>query len=272
MGRLGSYLRELRESRGVSLEEIARTTRIGKGHLEALEADEFGALPAPVFVKGFVRAYCRELQVPDDEALRRFGEVLGHPGAADHPGQARAARRAGGHRSTLVVTAVLLVALAGAVVLLSGRPPAPGPADPLPATPAPAPVAGPPPPPPAGPPPAAPAVAAPPAASAAPAAAAGTAVTPPPGGAPVAGVRRLQVKALEPTWVRVQADGQAPEQGLLAPGTTREWTARERFLLTIGNAAGIELTLDGRRLPALGARGAVIRDLVLPEGAPAPGS
>src|SRR5213594_41676 len=74
---LGSYLRALREARQGSLEEMARATRVSVHQLEALECGSFGELPAPVFVKGFIRAYCHFLGDPPDEALRRYREILG---------------------------------------------------------------------------------------------------------------------------------------------------------------------------------------------------
>jgi len=89
--------------------------------------------------------------------------------------------------------------------------------------------------------------------------------------ADLAETQRLVVKAVEPTWIRVQADeGRAVEE-LLAPGAQRQWTAGKRFVLTIGNAGGIEIELNGRTLPSLGARGAVIHRLSLP-GIPPAGS
>jgi len=60
-------------------------------------------------------------------------------------------------------------------------------------------------------------------------------------------------------------DGQVAEE-MLAAGATREWTSGKRFLLTVGNAGGVTVELNGRPLPSLGARGAVIRRLSLPEG------
>ena len=80
------------------------------------------------------------------------------------------------------------------------------------------------------------------------------------------------MRAVEPTWVRVQVDeGQVAEE-LLQAGAVREWTAARRFVLTVGNAGGIELDLNGKRMPALGARGAVIQKLVLPQEAAGSGS
>jgi hypothetical protein len=72
------------------------------------------------------------------------------------------------------------------------------------------------------------------------------------------------VKALEPTWIRVQIDGTRSVEELLPAGATREWSAEKRFVLTVGNAGGISLELNGRAMPPIGAPGTVIRELVLP--------
>ena len=77
MSSLGSYLRDLRTAKGMSLDEVSRVTRVGRTHLEALEAEELSALPAPVFVKGFIRAYCEFLQANPAEALGRYQVLTG---------------------------------------------------------------------------------------------------------------------------------------------------------------------------------------------------
>ena len=77
MSSVGAHLRELRTQRGVSLEEISRSTRVLTQYLEALETDRYEALPAPVFTKGFIRAYCQALGVPPDESLAIYE---GRPG------------------------------------------------------------------------------------------------------------------------------------------------------------------------------------------------
>ncbi|MEK8035258.1 MAG: DUF4115 domain-containing protein, partial [candidate division NC10 bacterium] len=74
------------------------------------------------------------------------------------------------------------------------------------------------------------------------------------------------------TWIKVQMDGGGSVQELLPAGATREWSAEKRFVLTVGNAGGLQLELNGRTLPPLGERGAVIRELVLPQGGAAGGS
>jgi cytoskeleton protein RodZ len=266
MGSLGSYLRELRTAKGTSLEEVARATRVGRAHLEALEAEELSALPAPVFVKGFIRAYCEFLQTNPAEALSRYQALIGERPAGAAPA-APEPLTAGLGRGPVFVSVILLVVLGAALFLLNSGlrgestraprqqaatpAPLPGISEPAPAQPAPAAL---PPAPavkaePVAPAPPVPVVAAPPAA---------------PAPAPARGPQRLVVKAIEPTWVRVQMDGDRSVEELMPAGATREWSAEKRFTLTVGNAAGVTLELNGRALPPLGAPGAVIRELALP--------
>jgi cytoskeletal protein RodZ len=233
---VGAYLRGLREQHHARLEEMARSTRIGLRHLEALEADRLSELPAPVFIKGFIRAYCGFLGVPPEEALRRFAGAERQAGAAS--GAAADTRAAKGWRgSPVLVSLALLVVFGLALVVLNlsmRRPPT----VPVEVT----------------------AVQAEPARVA----------TPTQAAPPIP--QRLVVRAVEATWIRVQTDeGRATEE-LLPPGATREWTSARRFVLTVGNAGGIELELNGQRLAPLGGRGQVIHRLELPPPDAAPRS
>src|SRR5262245_30819309 len=273
MGSLGTYLRELRSAKDVSLDEVTRATRVGRAHLEALEAEDLASLPAPVFVKGFIRAYCEFLQTDPAEALSRYRELTGDRSHTTSVGHLDS-RGAGLGRGPVFVSVILLVVLGTALFILNSgrnsssratRAPVPSAAAPPAATPvprateapraqevstapAPGPVAT----------PAAPAATPaplPPAATSVPAAA--TAAAP-------RGGQHLVAKAVEPTWIRVQIDGVRSVEELLPAGATREWSAEKRFVLTVGNAGGISLELNGRPLPPIGAPGAVIRELVLP--------
>ena len=78
MPAVGAYLRGLRERQGVSIDEIARSTRVLHHYLEALESDDLASLPAPVFAKGFIRAYCQALGVSADEAIALYDQRAGH--------------------------------------------------------------------------------------------------------------------------------------------------------------------------------------------------
>jgi hypothetical protein len=50
---------------------------------------------------------------------------------------------------------------------------------------------------------------------------------------------------------------------LLASGKQVRWEARERFVMTVGNARGMRLTLNGKDLQLPGARGNVVRDYLV---------
>ena len=79
---------------------------------------------------------------------------------------------------------------------------------------------------------------------------------------------QLVARVSEPTWIRVRTeDGRVTEE-TVAAGQTRVWVSNTPFVLTIGNAGGVTLEVNGRPLPPLGARGAVIPRLVLPPSGP----
>ena len=54
---VGERLREAREAAGLTLEDIATSTRIPTRHLESLETSEFSRLPAPTYTIGFAKSY-----------------------------------------------------------------------------------------------------------------------------------------------------------------------------------------------------------------------
>ncbi|HET7340088.1 MAG TPA: DUF4115 domain-containing protein, partial [Methylomirabilota bacterium] len=75
---------------------------------------------------------------------------------------------------------------------------------------------------------------------------------------------RLVARTNETTWIRVRTeDGRTSEENVPA-GEVREWVSNRPFVVTIGNAGGVNFELNGRPLPPLGARGTVIPRLVLP--------
>jgi cytoskeleton protein RodZ len=74
----------------------------------------------------------------------------------------------------------------------------------------------------------------------------------------------LAAHAVEDTWMAVRADDGQERQVLLQKGQTARFVADMRFLVTVGNAGGVELSLNGKPMPSLGPSGQVIRDLVIP--------
>jgi hypothetical protein len=84
----------------------------------------------------------------------------------------------------------------------------------------------------------------------------------------VAGGRELEIVAKEETWFSMALDDQPIKQYLLRAGESRKWSAGF-FTITVGNAGGITLSLDGKELPPLGPTGKVVRNIRLP-AEPAP--
>ncbi|HWA60576.1 MAG TPA: helix-turn-helix domain-containing protein [Caulobacteraceae bacterium] len=69
---IGAALRDIREARGLSLDDIADVTRVRPGYLAAIEAFDLGALPSRPFAIGYVRAYAQALGLDGDAAVSRF--------------------------------------------------------------------------------------------------------------------------------------------------------------------------------------------------------
>src|SRR5450759_5952936 len=89
---VGAVLAPKRGERGLTIEQVAAATRIRAEHLSALEADEPGRLPAPVYAKGYLRTYARHVGLDPEplvDALRspaqntrralELGTVAGRP-------------------------------------------------------------------------------------------------------------------------------------------------------------------------------------------------
>jgi hypothetical protein len=79
---------------------------------------------------------------------------------------------------------------------------------------------------------------------------------------------RLVARATEATWVRVRTEDGATTEETIPAGSIREWASDRPFTVTLGNAGGVTLELNGQRLPRLGPSGAVVRGLVLPPRTP----
>jgi cytoskeleton protein RodZ len=277
---VGAYLVAHRETRGLSVEEVAAGTRIAPRIVRALEADLVDDLLSPVYVRGFIRAYCEAVGSPSDQALALYDEAvqdqksaaaLSAPttGALAAPRTPRRTLepegRRGAARVAIGLTAVLLVAGAlyplGAGWLAGSRrggDPGQGSVPPITAalTPSPAEVAT--------------EVAAEVATEVATEVDGGPGVARRPGrtdpttGATAGPLRTLVMRANETTWIRVQPEHEPVWVETLEPGAVREWRSAGHFRVTLGNAGGVRLELDGQALPVLGTRGQVVRDVVLP--------
>jgi cytoskeleton protein RodZ len=72
MSEFGTQLKQARESRGMSLQQVATSTKISVGVLQALERGDFARLPGGIFSRGFVRSYALEVGVDPDAVVAQF--------------------------------------------------------------------------------------------------------------------------------------------------------------------------------------------------------
>jgi cytoskeleton protein RodZ len=252
MGTIGVWLRQTREAKGSTLEDAEAATRIRPRFLEALEAGNFAVFPGgQVQVRGFLRIYARYLGLSSEEVLARYDtEVRGigavtPSGASGEAQPAPSARPATGpaayqprsvHAPTarlrrmslerLMVVALVLIALltvvAGMGYFMSRN---------------------------AGEPAATTATVTAPSGAALPPTVAGTLTSPivtPTFPANSQGGVTLTLEATEHVWTRVNRDGQAAFEGLMASGQVETWSGQELIIVETGNGAGLMVNVNGQ--------------------------
>lgn len=69
---IGSRLQQAREQRGLTLRDIANTTKISTAALNAIEHNDFARLPGGVFSRAYVRAFAAEVGLDADELTREY--------------------------------------------------------------------------------------------------------------------------------------------------------------------------------------------------------
>jgi cytoskeleton protein RodZ len=263
---VGEYLREVRESRGIQLEEASRVTKIGKNYLAAIEEGQFDKLPNAAYIKGFLRLYAGFLSLSGDEVVQRYEQGL--PAARppveikpepERPGVEIMERaRLGGHGRWVVPVLLLSLVILAALFFTDGEEKRPRPGSKTMETPAPparvavqaqrssAVVK------PAVPPGAtAPQVPAPAPLPAAAPAAAPAAV---PGTAHHDGII-LRLRFNQDSWLSITIDDSISQRYDLKAGDIIEWKGARSFVLDIGDGTAAEAEFNGRPLKALGEAG-----------------
>jgi cytoskeletal protein RodZ len=82
MKSLGQYLRAERQAKGISLEQISADTRISMDMLRAIEHGNVEQLPAPVLIKGFLKAYAEKIGLDPEEVIVAYQNLIEEAG--DH--------------------------------------------------------------------------------------------------------------------------------------------------------------------------------------------
>ena len=75
----GKHLKQERELRNLSLDEVCKSTRIKEHFLKAMEEDRFDLCPPPFYVKGFLANYARYLGLDPRDILLKYQEWMKPP-------------------------------------------------------------------------------------------------------------------------------------------------------------------------------------------------
>jgi cytoskeletal protein RodZ len=246
--RFGEELRRERLVRDITLEEISAATKISVRLLRALEESDLAKLPAPAFTRGFIRSFATQIGIDPEEKVCAYMTDLAAAAAGTSPSAIRVRRRflrgRGATAGTIVggVSAVLL--LLGLIARPERR--------------------------------AAPRNEKPSAARSSPVELKNVAVSNEPTPvvrqqepAPSAADGTVAVVSLllefdQDSWTKLDASGKTLFVGLIHGGEIRRFEARGGFRLSLGNAGGVRVTVDGHALESLGRAGQVVRDLRLP--------
>ena len=283
MGSFGERLRREREMRGVSLDQIVATTKIGRRLLLALEEEQFDLLPGGIFNKSYVRAYAKCVGINEDEAVAEYmlaaneappdTRVIAQQHASIHSN--RPLQRSGFPVLPVLILVVVIAGGIGGWKVYQDRQndrekraamPASPEVSPQPAN-APAPVAG-------GGGSAkgqassAPQVQTSPASPAAtqPASSAAVAVVAPPETAaaqktptessaaniPAGTPFEVIVRPKDSAWVSVKSDGQYVVRGIIRPPDVKTIHATSQVVFYTGNAGAVEVSFNGKNVPLTG--------------------
>jgi cytoskeleton protein RodZ len=233
---LGKYLKKERESKKISLREVSKNIKVREPFLRAVEEDRLDLLPSPTYVKGFLSAYAKYLGLDPNEVILRYENFLkGEP--ITRPEALPERKMLWNKKYLWLIGGVIVVGLA-VVYFLFFQPSQP-PIKPVPPK---AEVKKP-------------------------------APSPPP--APRAEkpsvpeektVLSLQLKAAERTWVSLQVDSQPEKEITLQPGEGISYRAMKQIQLIVGNAGGLDIIFNERRLERFGKSGEVFTLTFTPQG------
>ena len=236
----GATFKKARESKGISLDQIAAETRISTRFLSAIENEEFHLLPGGIFNRGFVRAFAEKLGLDSDQAVADYEQIaqvqksneLFAATETHADGAPRALYRISMGLLALVIVIFYVVTRESGPPITTDRPavtlPYLAPPEPLTRT--------------------------------------ATERTP-------AHILRYEdqesvtvrsqaltvdIEAREKTWIRVTTDGSSINQGeILEPGMTRTFTAQGSIDMSIGNAGGLTMKINEQSARPLGRSGQV---------------
>jgi cytoskeleton protein RodZ len=242
MASLGQDLKRERELRGISLQEIADSTRISLRYLQAIEEDRLDIIPGQFFVRAILRSYARSVGLDENQVLNKYQEKMMFEEQLEYQEAKKRTTPPRLQRSKkALVLALGLVVLVGAAALLYLLVFSSPDANRVPLKP--------------------PVRTEPEAAASVP-----SVSSPQRSQEPAIEERKsldLNFSFLEDTWIQVSADGRMIWDGTKKSGESLQVKAEREVILSTGNAGGMSFTINGEDTKPLGPRGAVRKDIAI---------
>lgn len=239
-------LRAAREAKGVTLDDISRTTLIDRKYLDAIEHAQEDVLPT-AYVRAFIREYAGAIGLNPDEVMQKFDHVSRTDSSmppsiepAEQPpaqGSSPTARKPWWENRWLLI-GIIGIAAVGVIALVldltQTRPARVTPEIPF-----------------------------------------STAIReneqrlfPGDSTRPAASPLRsdslvLYAASLDSVWMELSIDGTPPVDYLFPPNIRRQWKAKETFTITLGNGGGMVFRLNTTEIGTIGKPGSVVRNFEL---------
>lgn len=241
----GQMLQAAREEKQWSYTYTEEITKIRVRYIQALEEEKYDILPGTTYVKGYLRTYAKQLGINSDEIIALYNaSATPEPIPVLETSKIQIKVRPPWLRPVIIGSmAVVAIVLVFAIAALTH------PENKI--------------------------VDSPYAPAALPSAPETVEITPSPQTVPVTpnptnvvatpqeGLT-MQLVFLQPCWIEVRVDGQPALQGTFTTGTSKEVKGKNKIeLVSVGNAGGLSVTLNGKALPSLGKAGEVLRNIVL---------
>ena len=224
----GRSLRAARERSGLGLQEISERTKISVGILKSLESGDVSALPGGLFSRSFVRAYASEVGLDPEASVEAFLTAFpdrrpdGPEGGHEAPDASR--RNADtGDVTTVAVRLALMSIPVVALLFFFGLRGGPDPEGNVAGSPA-----------------------------------AEGDVSSAPREATTTEPLTIEIHPTGPCWVSLMVDGEEVMAGVILANQRRVFEARERFVLSVGDAGIFDFSIDQQPGRSLGVDGEMV--------------
>ncbi len=253
----GETLRQERERQKLTIQDIEQGTSIRSAYIEALENGDYDSLPGEVYAKGFVKNYANFLNLDAEKLAKEFTAEISPASVSEENISAfedekiisenpktdklkitelkepnvkigNRSQNNSGSGSTMIIAAVFLIAIlsGGVWYYLKNSPETVANVNPSTQTETTQPAENPP-------------------------------ANPVSAAVPQDGVN-IQAKFNGECWARVFVDGVLTYEGVPAAGQIMDWHGIEGVVIRVGNAGGIEISMNGQNLGLLGGVGEVV--------------